>query len=163
MDIKVPKWASTIEDEGMLTFAAFVDRMCRINGYGVMYTIHIDDLVRICNKRAQTVLNWLRKSPEISDNIQIGRLYDTVICFTLQEPIRLYTNPLAGRSRKECLYPKELKSDRQKYIWMYLLGCLNYNLITGEDPKYTSERNSFGIKEFHITREAAGYIKKKDR
>ena len=162
MEIKVPKWATTIKDEGVLTFVAFADRMCRLNGFDTTYTLHIDDLVRMCNKRSGGLLDWLREFPEISDNIEIGKLYDTVICFSLKEPV-LKQHKHAGRPKKEYMYPIELKEDRQKFIWMYLLGALNQNLITGEDPKDIAKRNAFDIKEFHISREAQAYVKKADR
>tara|TARA_R110002167_G_scaffold130567_1_gene314086 strand:+ start:67 stop:555 length:489 start_codon:yes stop_codon:yes gene_type:complete len=162
MDIKVPKWATTIKDEGVLTFVAFADRMCRLNGFDTTYTLHIDDLVRITNKRSGGLLDWLREFPEISDNIEVGKLYDTVVCFSLKEPV-LKQHKHAGRPKKEYMYPIELKEDRQKFIWMYLLGCLNQNLITGEDPKDIAKRNAFDIKEFHISREAQAYVKKADR
>ena len=162
MDIKVPKWATTIKDEGVLTFVAFADRMCRLNGFDTTYTLHIDDLVRMTNKRSGGLLDWLREFPEISDNIEIGKLYDTVVCFSLKEPV-LKQHKHAGRPKKEYMYPIELKQDRQRFIWMYLLGCLNQNLITGEDPKDIAKRNAFDIKEFHISREAQAYVKKADR
>ena len=162
MDIKVPKWATTIKDEGVLTFVAFADRMCRLNGFDTTYTLHIDDLVRITNKRSGGLLDWLREFPEISDNIEVGKLYDTVVCFSLKEPV-LKQHKHAGRPKKEYMYPIELKQDRQRFIWMYLLGCLNQNLITGEDPKDIAKRNAFDIKEFHISREAQAYVKKADR
>tara|TARA_R110002096_G_scaffold144951_1_gene302315 strand:- start:110 stop:598 length:489 start_codon:yes stop_codon:yes gene_type:complete len=162
MEIKVPKWATTIKDEGVLTFVAFADRMCRLNGFDTTYTLHIDDLVRITNKRSGGLLDWLREFPEISDNIEVGKLYDTVVCFSLKKPV-LKQHKHAGRPKKEYMYPIELKEDRQKFIWMYLLGCLNQNLITGEDPKDIAKRNAFDIKEFHISREAQAYVKKADR
>ena len=162
MEIKVPKWATTIKDEGVLTFVAFADRMCRLNGFDTTYTLHIDDLVRITNKRSGGLLDWLREFPEISDNMELGKLYDTVVCFSLKEPV-LKQHKHAGRPKKEYMYPIELKEDRQKFIWMYLLGCLNQNLITGEDPKDIAKRNAFDIKEFHISREAQAYVKKADR
>ena len=162
MEIKVPKWATTIKDEGVLTFVAFADRMCRLNGFDTTYTLHIDDLVRMTNKRSGGLLDWLREFPEISDNIEIGKLYDTVVCFSLKEPV-IKQHKHAGRPKKEYMYPIELKEDRQKFIWMYLLGCLNQNLITGEDPKDIAKRNAFDIKEFHISREAQAYVKKADR
>ena len=162
MEIKVPKWATTIKDEGVLTFVAFADRMCRLNGFDTTYTLHIDDLVRITNKRSGGLLDWLREFPEVSDNIEVGKLYDTVVCFSLKEPV-LKQHKHAGRPKKEYMWPIELKEDRQKLIWMYLLGCLNQNLITGEDPKDIAKRNAFDIKEFHISREAQAYVKKADR
>ena len=162
MDIKVPKWATTIKDEGVLTFVAFADRMCRLNGFDTTYTLHIDDLVRMTNKRSGGLLDWLREFPEISDNMELGKLYDTVVCFSLKEPV-LKQHKHAGRPKKEYMYPIELKQDRQRFIWMYLLGCLNQNLITGEDPKDIAKRNAFDIKEFHISREAQAYVKKADR
>ena len=162
MDIKVPKWATTIKDEGVLTFVAFAYRMCRLNGFDTTYTLHIDDLVRITNKRSGGLLDWLREFPEVSDNIEVGKLYDTVVCFSLKEPV-LKQHKHAGRPKKEYMWPIELKEDRQKLIWMYLLGCLNQNLITGEDPKDIAKRNAFDIKEFHISREAQAYVKKADR
>jgi len=162
MEIKLPKWATTIKDEGVLTFVAFAYRMCRLNGFDTTYTLHIDDLVRITNKRSGGLLDWLREFPEVSDNIEVGKLYDTVVCFSLKEPV-LKQHKHAGRPKKEYMWPIELKEDRQKLIWMYLLGCLNQNLITGEDPKDIAKRNAFDIKEFHISREAQAYVKKADR
>ena len=162
MEIKLPKWATTIKDEGVLTFVAFAYRMCRLNGFDTTYTLHIDDLVRITNKRSGGLLDWLREFPEVSDNIEVGKLYDTVVCFSLKEPV-LKQHAHAGRPKKEYMWPIELKEDRQKLIWMYLLGCLNQNLITGEDPKDIAKRNAFDIKEFHISREAQAYVKKADR
>lgn len=160
MEIKVPKWAVTIKDEGVLTFAAFADRMCRVHGFDEMYTIHIDDVVRMCNKRSHGIIEWLRSIPEIADNIELGHLYEHVICFKLKEPVLIKAKH-AGRPQLEWMYPRELTEDRQKYIWMYLLGSLNHNLI--KEPETVAERNTFGIKEFFITREAQGYILKKDR
>tara|TARA_R110001606_G_C15075748_1_gene616614 strand:+ start:177 stop:674 length:498 start_codon:yes stop_codon:yes gene_type:complete len=160
MILKVPKWSIPIKDEGAFTFAAFADRMCRVHGFDEMYTIHIDDVVRICNKRSFGIIEWLRSIPEISDNIELGHLYEHVVCFKLKEP-ELIKAAHAGRPRLEYMYPRELKEDRQKFVWMYLLGSLNHNLI--KEPELVHERNTFGIKEFFITREAQGYIKKKDR
>ena len=160
MEIKVPKWATTIKDEGVLTFVAFADRMCRVHGFDEMYTIHIDDVVRMCNKRSFGILDWLRSFPEIADNMEVGHLYEHVVCFKLKQPV-LIKALHAGRPKKEYMYPRELTEDRQKFVWMYLLGSLNHNLV--KEPELVHERNTFGIKEFHITREAQEYIKKKDR
>ena len=160
MILKVPKWSIAIKDEGAFTFAAFADRMCRVHGFDVMYTIHIDDVVRMCNKRSHGIIEWLRSIPEIADNIELGHLYEHVVCFKLKQPV-LVKSPRAGRPQLEYMYPRELTEDRQKYIWMYLLGSLNHNLI--KEPETVAERNTFGIKEFFITREAIGYILKKDR
>ena len=162
MEIKLPKWATTIKDEGVLTFVAFADRMCRLNGFDTTYTLHIDDLVRMCNKRANGLLDWIRSFPECDANMELGQLYDTVICFKLPEPV-IERHPYAGRPKKEYTFPKEITSSRQQHIWMYLLGCLNHNIIIGEDPTRPEDRNSFGLKEFHITREAIEYIHKKPR
>ena len=160
MEIKAPKWAVTIKDEGAFTFAAFADRMCRVHGFDEMYTIHIDDVVRMCNKRSFGILDWLRSIPEIADNIELGHLYEHVVCFKLKQPV-LEKAKNAGRPKLEYMYPRELTEDRQKFVWMYLLGSLNHNLV--KEPKLVHERNTFGIKEFFITREAQGYILKKDR
>ena len=154
MILEVPIWAKTIKDEGVLTFVAFTERMCRQNGYDITYTIHIDDVVRMVNKRAHGLLDWLREFPEIEDNIELGHLYDQVVCFRIKE-----LEPF----KKRLMFERELTQTRQKFIWMYLLGCLNQNLITGEDPKNACDRNTFGIKEFHIDREALHYIRKADR
>ena len=83
MILNVPKWSIAIKDEGAFTFAAFADRMCRVHGFDEMYTIHIDDVVRMCNKRSHGIIEWLRSIPEIADNIELGHLYEHVICFKL--------------------------------------------------------------------------------
>mgnify|MGYP000438172853 CR=1 FL=1 len=57
----------------------------------------------------------------------------------------------------------ELKEERSKMVWMYLLGCLNANFTGDVDHTVTWNSNTFGMKAFQLTREASGYVKIGDR
>ena len=160
-------WAKPIKDDGVACFIAFATRMCELHGYDTAYFLHKDDLVRMVNKRSDGVEDWLRSFECIDTNIKIGQIYEHVIIFSIPEPIRL--NPLGGRKRNPKFADYELTDIRQQMVWMYLLGCLNQNLIGDKDYEHLDadaakyNKNTFGIKEFNIDREAAGYIKKLDR
>ena len=166
MTIKIPVWAKGITDEGVVTFVAFAMRMCELHGYDNSYFMHKDDACRIINKRAEGLEPWLRKFACIEANMNIGTVLDHVMLFSIPQPELL--NPVGGKIRG-LRVDYELTDPRQKMVWMYLLGCLNINLIAPDDYVHTNDakkyvhKNSYNVKEFNITREAAGYIKKQDR
>ena len=157
-------WSKPIKDDGAATFIAFASRMCELHGYDTAYFMHKDDLVRIVNKRSDGVEPWLRRFECIETNMKIGQVYEHVVVFSIPEPVRT-----EKWSRGLKLMDYELTDPRQKMVWMYLLGCLNQNLISDNDYEHLEtasaqyNKNTFGIKEFNITREAAGYIKILDR
>ena len=67
MTIQVPKFAQTIKDEGVLTLIAFCTRIANRYGYQETYSIHVDDVIRICNKRSQSIAHWLQTNPVFSE------------------------------------------------------------------------------------------------
>jgi hypothetical protein len=163
IEIKIPKWADKYKDEGLLTFLAFVWRITDTYGEEDWYTINVDDLTRICNKRADGLVEWLRSHTLIHDNLELGQPLDGVVIFKwrVQQP-RVGTH---GRNYYRMgSTTAKLTDTRQQMVWMYLLGCFNTNLITEDKHNVPFHAcNSFGVKWFQLTREASKYIKKKDR
>lgn len=169
MIIKVPYWITKIQDEEVALFSWFCDRTCRLHGYDTYYSIHVDDVVRILNKRNNGLLDWWNSLPHVTDWITMGSMYDEVFVFHMKaksvserEPHRQAEHKWALRS--EQMYDYCLTRERSKLVFMYLLGCLNSNMI--EEDTYSIKQfnqNAFGIKEFKLDRIAKGYIKKKDR
>jgi len=161
MTIKVPHWVSEIEDDHLKVFFWFCDRMARQHGWNDTYTIHINDVIRICNKRNQGLIDWLHTHTAHTKRITIGHIYDEVFCFSLPEPKIARQPGERGIARVEKFYEVELEHQRARYVYIYLLGCLNQNLL--EDRSRGIDRyntNTWGLKEFHLSREIRGYIKK---
>ena len=158
MEIKLPHWAIGIEDDGVNTFIAFCYRVCELHGYDTQYYISRDDVSKMCNKVPQGLIEWLRSYPQIEDNLLLGDLLDSTIVFQIDTK-----KGAARRHGDKELIEVELTEERAQMVWMYLLGCLNSNFI-GENKKgKVYKGNTFGMKQFNLTREAAGYIKVKDR
>ena len=161
MTIKVPHWVSKIEDDHLRVFFWFCDRMARQHGWDDTYTMHIDDVVRICDKRNNGLVDWLHTQIADTKRITIGHIYDEVVCFSLPEPKFTREVGQRGRTRVEQFYDVELEDQRARYVYIYLLGCLNQNLL--EDNSRSIDRyntNAWGLKEFHLGIEVQGYIKK---
>jgi hypothetical protein len=161
MTIKVPHWITEIKDDHLKVFFWFCDRMARQHGWNDTYTMHIDDVVRICDKRNNGLIDWLHAQTAHTKRITIGHMYDKVICFSLPEPKTARQPGERGRTRVEKFYEVELEDQRARYVYIYLLGCLNQNLL--EDNSRSIDRhntNAWGLKEFHLGREIQGYIKK---
>ena len=161
MTIKVPHWVSKIEDDHLRVFFWFCDRMARQHGWDDTYTIHIDDVVRICDKRNNGLVDWLHTQIADTKRITIGHIYDEVVCFSLPEPKFTREVGQRGRTRVEQFYDVELEDQRARYVYIYLLGCLNQNLLEVNSrsiDRYNT--NAWGLKEFHLGREIQGYIKK---
>ena len=161
MTIKVPKWAIGIEDQGINVFIAFTSRVCELYGYDNQYYISKDDVARMTNKTSQGIVDWLRSFPQIEDNMQLGDLLDTTLVFEITRPVgyRKKSNYKEGMAGIEV----ELTDVRYQLAWIYLLGCLNHNIISENAAKSTHNNNTFGMHAFQITREAAAYISVKDR
>ena len=161
MKITVPKWVTEIEDDHLRVFFWFCDRMARQHGWNDTYTMHIDDVVRICDKRNNGLVDWLHTQTAHTKRITIGHMYDKVVCFSLPEWKSTRQPGERGRTRVEKFYEVQLEDQRARYVYIYLLGCLNQNLL--EDNSYAIDRhntNAWGLKEFHLGREIQGYIKK---
>jgi hypothetical protein len=161
MKITVPKWVTEIEDDHLKVFFWFCDRMARQHGWDHMYTLHIDDAVRICDKRNNGLIDWLHAQTAHTKSITIGHMYDEVVCFSLPEPKTTREPGERGRNRVEKFYEVELEDQRARYVYIYLLGCLNQNLLEDNSRSIDKrETNAWGLKEFHLGRESLGYIKK---
>lgn len=161
--MRVPKWVLDIKDEELAIFAWFCDRTCKIYGYDNFYTIHVEDVIKIVNKRNKGLFDWIISHKEFTDWVTLGHIYDDVFTFKVKIWERPKTNQ-GGRPPVEKLYNYPLSRHRSELIYMYLLGCLNTNFI--EDDSHGIQPwklNSFGIHEFNLDRTAIGYIKKKDR
>jgi hypothetical protein len=162
MKIHVPHWIAEIKDIDIALFAWFCHRISRHHGWGVTYTIHKDDVGRICNKRADGLRDFINKQPTFAKHVEVGELLDTVMIFSMQEPKG--TSMRKGRPYGDDAAEMELKTERQKMIYIYLLGCLNSNLLVEDSYNLTGWHcNAHSIKEFRIDREAQHYIKKRDR
>ena len=161
MIVKVPIFAEQLEDEGLLTLLAFCTRIADRYGYQETYSLHIDDVTRICNKRKDGLAVWIQSDPILNEWLDVGHLYDDVLIFHWRrEPPK---HKFGKASRNTNLIEKELVDHRQQMIWAYLLGCLNTNLLLDEDEDRDWLRNTFGQKTFNMTREPLGYTKKADR
>lgn len=155
MQITIPDFGKDIEDEGLLIFLAFVFKVTSKYGHEHWYTNAQEDIGCMSNKTSLNLAEWLRSCPAINDNMQIGDPYSHIIAWKLKK--RVYKNGTCQ---------VELSSERAKLIWIYLLGCMNNNLLTDEMHKETighNRPNTMYVTEFRITREAMGYIKVKDR
>ena len=167
MMIKLPTWARGITDEGAATFIAFAARIASQYGYDIQYCIHMDDVVKLTNRVPQGMADWLRAQPGLHENMVIGKILDDVMVFSMEAPGKSVTQAeLRQRQRRVEQIDFELTQERQKFVWMYILGCLHQDLVTDNDvmrQDYNCQRNTLGIKEFQIDREARGYISAKDR
>lgn len=160
MKINVPKWAIGVEDEGANVFLAFASRICDIYGYDTEYYISRDDVSRMTNKISQGIVDWLRSFPQIEDNMIIGDLLETTIVFQIPGN-KLRRKKLTFKTTDRLQV--ELTEERNKLAWIYLLGCLNHDIISENMSKHKIQRNTFGMKTFQISREASSYIKVCDR
>lgn len=155
MTIRVPHFAEDWKDQGILTFTGFCLRVCEQYGYGEWYTMSGEDASVICNKRQSGLIQWLR---EVGVGpIELGQPYTHTIMFRLHKPPQ-------KRSVKK-IANVELTDLRQQKVWLYILGCLNHNLMsdTVVSPPASYRPNTYHITEFNIDRCALGYIKIADR
>jgi hypothetical protein len=156
MKITVPHWAEDIENEGVLTLLAFLYKMCEEHGYEQIYLVDATDVAKMCDKHHNGIENWLLTFPEVKAKLQIGTPYSHTISFIL--PPR----PLRGH-RVPTQAVKTLKTERQKLIWMYLLGCLNHNLIyDGRKSRRLPGGWTSHVKEMNLTRDYGSALENKD-
>ena len=157
MEIKIPKWADNIEDQGVLTFIAFTLKICEKYGYESWYYVDIEDAGKLLNKCSNGLLEWLRKYDGIETNLGLGQPYEHTLAFKLSKPNKL---------NDAWVRYKALTEHRQQLIWIYTLGCLNHNIINPNNyqPKnYKYNVSTKTVPEFKVTREASSYIKVKNR
>ena len=163
MEIRIPEWAHTIKDEGALTFLAFVHRITDIYGEDDYYSINIEDLIKMCNKRGNGLVGWLRRFRGVDENIEFGEPFEGIVIFKYKRP-QARAATMGRTAAKQAYIVYELQDTRQQMVWIYLLGCFNNNIITKDDNNVPHwQNNTAGIKWFHLTREASHYIKKADR
>ncbi|MAO20385.1 MAG: hypothetical protein CMJ25_06485 [Phycisphaerae bacterium] len=158
MKIDVPAWTKDIKDEGVLLFIAFADRLADMNGYDVRYTMEISDVTRICNKRSHGMEDWFRSYDVIYDNMIIGRPFASVLSFEFKKSHLTGTKGSTYKMKRPPRIKYNIKKSRAKLVWMYLLGCLNNNLIGTDTNPDVQLGNTFGYSTFKITREAGDYM-----
>ena len=162
MTIQVPQWMRRVEDDHFRVFLWFCHRVAEQHGYDEWYSIHVDDVVRICNKRNKGLFDWLVESTKWTDRIEFGQPLDNHIVFKVSDRKVQPSRRSAGRPKNERKFDLELNDIRSHYVYMYLLGCLNTNFLEGFEPDNRFKYNTFGAKAFNLSREALGYIKKGD-
>ena len=155
MELRIPHWAHQHPDEGIMCFIAFAMRVGERYGFNTWYTIHKEDLAIIVNKRPAGLVDWIRNQDV--GPIELGDLLEHTCMFKMPDP------SAKGR-RIKTHNTHHLVDDRQRLVWVYLIGCLNHNLMA-EEPQTgnTYRNNSKHVTEFKITREAYKYLKIKER
>ena len=163
MIIQVPQWMHKVEDNHFLVFLWFCHRVAEQHGYDEWFSIHVDDVVRMCNKRNKGLFDWLVQSTEWTDRIEFGQPLDDHFVFKVSDRKVQPSRRPPGRPKVERKFDIELTETRAQMVYMYLLGCLNTNFLEGFEPDNRFKYNSFGLKAFTLDRGALPYIKKKDR
>ena len=159
MDIKIPSGFDHIKDEGILMFLGFIQRVSERYGYNEWYTLSKEDCAIICNKNGVALIKWLHRHD--LPGLEIGDPYSHTMMFRLRDPRFL---PNAGKGTKVTWFKPT--DERGRLVWMYIIGCLNHNLLIDEmiDPQNEYHRrnnNCRNVEEFKITREAEYYMKNK--
>ena len=158
MKIRIPGWGKDIKDEGVLTFLAFAKRLAEQHGWDEWYNMHETDAGRICNKRIEGLIPWLQSYDEVYKHMEIGKPLKGSLIFRFRD-----NQPKAGNVGIACktnsFHDIELKSERAKITWSYLLGCTNNNLIGENNPRPGFE-NTYGMSIFKLDRPAKVYKKK---
>ena len=161
MKIVVPHWAAEVEDEGAITLFAFFYRVCEMYGYDSWYYLDVSDFSKIANKFSNGhhayLTNWLMTFEGTDGNLKLGDPFTHKIMFKLkQRPTRGMQVPTQAI--------KEIRSERQIRIWLYILGCMNHNLInddTGYGKADKRKTNVSHITEFNLSNEAIEIVEQK--
>ena len=159
MKIVVPHWAENIEHEGVLTLFAFFYRVCEMYGYDNWYYIDNSDLSKMANKHNNGHLgcltNWLMTFEGTHGNLELGDPFTHKSMFKLkQRPTRGMQVPTQA--------VKEIHSERQIRVWLYILGCMNNNLISEDVNETIRKSNASHISEFNLSDEAIDIVKEKE-
>ena len=155
MKIQIPYWAKDVKDESILLLIAFGHRVTMKYGHDAWYTLHKEDCGVMCNKRADGIVPWLQKQD--TGLMEFAEPYNQIMMFKMP-----YIPSSGGRGKT--MIDIEFLHERKRLIWMYILGCINHNIIQDELPltgKY--RKNTYKVPEFGISRVAEGYVRKKDR
>ncbi len=102
--------------------------------------------------------DWFRSYDVIYDNMIIGRPFASVLSFEFKTSHLTGTKGSTYKKKKPPRIKYNIKKSRAKLVWMYLLGCLNNNLIGTETNPNVQLGNTFGYSTFAITREAGDYM-----
>lgn len=162
MIIQVPQWMHKVEDNHFLVFLWFCHRVAEQHGFDEWFSIHVDDVVRMCNKRNKGLFDWLVDNTKWTDRIKFGQPLDDHFVFKVSDR-KVQASKRPGRPTIERKFDIELTDTRAHYVYMYLLGCLNANFLEGFEPDNRFKYNSFGLKAFILDRGPIPYIKKKDK
>ncbi len=156
MRVQIPYWARDVKDEAILLLIAFGHRITMKYGHDTWYTLHKEDAGIICNKRADGLVNWLQEQD--TGLMEFGEPYNHTMIFRMP-----YIPKSGGRGKN--MMDIEFSQERERLIWMYILGCINHNILQDSiaETKGRYRRNTHQITEFAISRVAEGYIRKKDR
>ncbi len=156
MRVQIPYWARDIKDEAILLLIAFGHRITMKYGHDTWYTLHKEDAGIICNKRADGLVNWL--NAQDTGLMEFGEPYNHTLIFRMP-----YLPKSGGRGKN--MMDIEFSEERERLIWMYILGCINHNILQDgvAETNGRYRRNTHQITEFAISRVAEGYVRKKDR
>ena len=156
MRVQIPHWAKDVKDESILLLIAFAHRVTMKYGHDTWYSLHKEDAGVMCNKRSAGLFQWLQEQE--TGLMEFGEPYDHTLIF------KMPYIPHRGGSEKLVEYI-EFSKERERLIWMYILGCVNHNIIQDGIAKSNGRyrKNTAQVTEFSISRVAEGYIKKRDR
>lgn len=114
--VKVPYWAKDIKDEGLLTFIALNDRINRRYGFDQWYNFYVNDVHKIIGNNTKLQ----RRLEPYYEDIRVAH------------PFSKEVQVKVPHVRKHDLVSVPITSHRQQLVWVYLLGCLNNNLLDEE-------------------------------
>ena len=156
MRVQIPYWAKDVKDESILLLIAFAHRVTMKYGHDDWYSLHKEDAGVICNKRADGLVKWLQEQE--TGLMEFGEPYDHTLIF------KLPYIPNRGGRQKSVEYI-EFSRERERLIWMYILGCVNHNILQDNiaETHGRYRNNTYQVTEFSISRVAEGYIRKQDR
>lgn len=137
MQIEIPYLAREVEDEATLVFLAFFKQLNLIYGYNEMYTLHARDVHIILRSSKEPYHYFKQHAPIVNKLITIGLLPGDRHSFQFKNRTELErflgNDGLEKYERISRRHIVDIKDEKLKQIWMYLMGCLNRNLITKKD------------------------------
>jgi hypothetical protein len=133
MQIEIPYLAKEVKDEGVLILLGLFKQINLQYGHGTEYHFHARDIRTIL--RSNKKLHYaLAHEPIFTKLIKIGQYSEDE--WSLQYyPTKIIRKRLGIPSVKKSptitkRFYAELTEEKSKLTWVYLLGCLNRNLIT---------------------------------
>lgn len=147
MQIEIPYIFKDIEDEGLLVFLSFFKQINKRYGYGEDYVFWANDVRTICGT-AKDFETYMDEWPILHCYIRRGNLPDKwsfkyynrgeVVMRLRRYGFEHSSVPLRKR------HLVEIHEEHSKLVHAYLQGCLNNNLIKGEEePDKTGIQSHF--------------------